>query len=84
MPPAESERDDGPLEDGSKHRPVVSLGDPGDRDGKLPVVELLEADVDGILDAPTEEEEGSRVLCEIRGQAQLVRIGIVTVGMRSD
>lgn len=68
MPPAEGERDDGPLEDGSKHRPIVSLGDPGDRDGKLPVIELLETDIHGILDASTEEKEGGRVLCNIRGQ----------------
>lgn len=61
----EDRRPDNRLE----HRAVVALDDAGERDGELKVVELLDADVDRILEATTEQEESGRVFCRCAGRS---------------
>jgi len=61
MTSTESKRDERGLKYPSEDGSIVSLDDSSDRDGELPVVELAKTDVDGVLDASSEEEESSGV-----------------------
>lgn len=52
MSSAEGEWDDRVLKDGPEDGSVVALHDPRDRYRELPIVQLLQAHVDRILDTP--------------------------------
>lgn len=81
---AESERQHRLFEQRPEHRSTVALVDAGDHDRELKVVELADADVDGIFEAVAEQEESSGKDCTVEAVSSCACAGVVAHVPASD
>jgi hypothetical protein len=62
MTACKDQRDNFGLEDRLQDRSIIALDDPCEGDGELPVVQLAETHVHGVLQASAEQEKGGSVV----------------------